>query len=187
MLRQFFLYKNVLNTGQNVVIGRWVYVRAEDGDHETAMLMKLSRHSWFSGGYVFPVVVRPGNFEFDFDTDSQSDTHTHKGNDNNCRQKKKKKKNGRVKTEQSQGWREPDLRVRVLVICVSMSTSRSTWLLHESESESEYWLMSTSTSTSTGLWSIFYISSSIAFFNLWKGNPHIFIILGQRSNCPLSM
>ena len=87
--------------------------------------------------------------------------------------------------------RVPDLRVwvqvRVLVICVSTSTSTSTWLLHEYESESEYWLMSTSTNTSTGLWSIFYISSSIAFFNLWKGNPHIFIILGQRSNCPLSM
>ena len=84
-----------------------------------------------------------------------------------------------------------DLRVRVqvwvLVICVSTSTSTSTWILHEYEYEYEYWLMSTSTSTSTGLWSIFYISSSIAFFDLWKGNPHIFIILGQRSNCPLSM
>ena len=71
----------------------------------------------------------------------------------------------------------PDLRVRVqvrvLVICVSTSTSPSTWLLHEYEYESESWLMSTSTSTSTGLWSTFYINSSIAFFSFWKGNPQI--------------
>ena len=83
--------------------------------------------------------------------------------------------------------RVPYLRVRVqlrvLVICVSTSTS--TWLLHESESE--YWLMSTSTSTSTGIWSTFYIKSSIAFFILWRGNPQILINLRQSYNFPLSM
>ena len=85
--------------------------------------------------------------------------------------------------------RVPDLRVRVqvrvLAICVSTSTSLSTWLLHEYESESEYWLMSTS--TSTGIWSTFYIKSSIAFFNLWRGNPQILINLRQSYNFPLSM
>ena len=85
--------------------------------------------------------------------------------------------------------RVPDLQVRVqvrvLAICVSTSTSLSTWLLHESESE--YWLMSTSTSTSTGIWSTFYIKSSIAFFSLWRGNPQILINLRQSYNFPLSM
>ena len=85
--------------------------------------------------------------------------------------------------------RVPDVRVRVqvrvLVLCMSASTSTSTWLLHEYEYE--YWLMSTS--TSTGLWSTFYsyLSSSIAFFSLWKANPQILMNLGQSPNCPLSM
>ena len=87
--------------------------------------------------------------------------------------------------------RVPDLRVRVqvrvLVICVSTSTSPSTWLLHEYEYEYESWLMSTSMSTSTGLWSTFYINSSIAFFSFWKGNPQILMNPGQSYNFPLSM
>ena len=81
--------------------------------------------------------------------------------------------------------RVPDLwvrvQVRVLVIC--MTTSMSTWLLHEYEYKYEYCLMS----TSTGLWSTFYINSSIAFFCLWKGDPQILINLGQSYNFPLSM
>ena len=90
----------------------------------------------------------------------------------------------------NQGWgRVPDLRVRVqvwvLVICMSTSASTSTWLLYEYESE--YWLTSASTSMSTGLWSTFYISSSIEFFSLWRGNPQILINLEQSSNCLLSM
>ena len=75
------------------------------------------------------------------------------------------------------------VQVRVLVICVSTSTSLSTWLLHEYEYE--YWLISMS--TSTGIWSTFYIKSSIAFFSLWRGNPQILINLRQSYNFPLSM
>ena len=46
---------------------------------------------------------------------------------------------------------------------------------------------STSTSTSTGIWSTFYIKSSIAFFSLWRGNPQILINLRQSYitfHCP---
>ena len=87
--------------------------------------------------------------------------------------------------------RVPDLRVRVqvrvLVICVSPSMSWSTWLLHEYEYEYKYWLMSMSTSKSTGIWSTFYINSSIAFFSLWTGNPQILTNLRQSYNFPLSL
>ena len=82
-------------------------------------------------------------------------------------------------------WARVRVQVRTLVTCVSTITNTSTWLLHEYKSESEYWLMSTSTNASTGLWSTFYIRSSIAFCSLWKGNPQILTNLGQ--NCPLSM
>ena len=62
--------------------------------------------------------------------------------------------------------------------------------------------MSKSPSPSTGWWVrvrvqvrvpvydlhfISYISSSIAFFSLWKANPQILMNLGQSPNCPLSM
>ena len=80
---------------------------------------------------------------------------------------------------------ELQVRVQVRVFVIYVSMSPRTWLLHESEYECEYWLMSKS--MSTGLWSTFYVSSSIAFFSLWKGNPQILTNPGQSSNYPLSM
>ena len=77
------------------------------------------------------------------------------------------------------------------------STSTSTSTCNMCEYEYEYLIIAwvrvrvrvllMSTSTSTGIWSTFYIKSSIAFFILWRGNPQILINLRQSYNFPLPM